>query len=44
MEAGNLWRLGGPFRIPETWEVRDNWDSKRGTLDKMPDSRERGII
>jgi hypothetical protein len=28
---------------PETWEVRDFQDSKGGTLDEMPDSREREI-
>ena len=29
---------------PETWEVRDSLNSKRGTLDEMPDSRERKLI
>ena len=29
---------------PETWEVRDSQDSKGGTLDEMPDSRERELI
>jgi hypothetical protein len=27
---------------PETWEVRNSQDSKGGTLDEMPNSRERG--
>ena len=30
--------------LPETWEVRDSQDSKGGTLDEMPDSRERELI
>ena len=30
--------------VPETWEVRDSQDSKGGTLDEMPDSRERELI
>ena len=41
------WEEGGgvPSRkIPETWEVRDSQDSKGGTLDEMPDSRERELI
>ena len=29
---------------PETWEVRDSQDSKGGTLDEMPYSRERELI
>jgi hypothetical protein len=29
---------------PETWEVRDSQDSNRGTLDEMPDNREREFI
>jgi hypothetical protein len=28
----------------ETWEVRDSQDSKGGTLDEIPDSRERELI
>ena len=28
----------------QTWEVRDSQDSKGGTLDEMPDSRERELI
>ena len=31
-------------KAPETWEVRDSQDSKGGTLDEMPDSRERELI
>jgi hypothetical protein len=30
--------------LPETWEVRDSQDSKGGTLDETPDSRERELI
>jgi hypothetical protein len=29
---------------PEIWEVRDSQDLKRGTLDEMPDSRQRELI
>jgi hypothetical protein len=29
---------------PETWKVRDSHDSKRGTLDEIPDSRERELL
>jgi hypothetical protein len=28
----------------ETWEVRDSQESNGGTLDEMPDSRERELI
>jgi hypothetical protein len=28
---------------PETWGMRDSQDSKGGTLDEMPDSREREL-
>ena len=36
---------GGTLQnVPETWEVRDSQDSKGGTLDEMPDSRERELI
>ena len=43
--SGNR-RLGDPppQNAPETWEVRDSQDSKGGTLDEMPDSRERELI
>jgi hypothetical protein len=47
METGNLGReeLGGSLQnAPETWEVKDSWDSKGGNLDIMPDSRERDLI
>ena len=47
METGNLrrWEVGRTFQnVPETWEVRDSQDSKGGTLDEMPDSRERKLI
>ena len=36
-------RLGGDH-IPETWEVRDSQDSKRGTVDEMPNGREKELI
>ena len=36
--------LGTLQNVPETWEVRDSQDSKGGTLDEMPDSRERELI
>jgi len=29
---------------PETWEMRESQDSKGGTLDKMPNSGERGRV
>ena len=29
---------------PETWEVRDSQDSKKGTLDEMPVSREKELM
>jgi hypothetical protein len=47
METGNFRRqeVGGTFQnAPKTWEVIDFQDSKVGTLDKMPDSRERELI
>jgi hypothetical protein len=47
METGNLRRqeFGGTLQnAPETWEGRDSQDSKGGTLDEMPDSRERELI
>jgi hypothetical protein len=38
-------RLGGTLQYtPETWLVRDSQDSKGGTLDEMPDSKERELI
>ena len=38
-------RFGGTLQnAPETWEVRDSQDSKGGTLDEVPDSRERELI
>ena len=37
--------MGGiPQSAPETWEVRDSQDSKGGTFDEMPESRERELI
>ena len=47
METGNLKKsdVGGtPQNAPETWEVRDSQHSQGGTLDEMPNSRERGLI
>ena len=47
METGILGRYevrGTLLNEPETWEVRDSQDSKEGTLDEMPDSRERELI
>jgi len=32
------------WNVPETWEVRESQDSKRGTLDEMPYSGERELI
>jgi hypothetical protein len=37
-------RLGDHPDAPKTWEVRDSQDSKGGTLDEMPDSKERELI
>ena len=36
--------MGTPQNAPETWEVRSSQDSKGGTLDETPDSRERELI
>jgi hypothetical protein len=41
--SGNR-RLGDPQNSLETWEVRDPQDSKGGTLDEMPNNRERELI
>jgi hypothetical protein len=43
------WEIGGcgdqpSQNAPETWELRDSQNSKQGTLDEMPDSRERKLI
>jgi hypothetical protein len=41
------WEIRGwrtPQNAPETWELRNSQDSKRGTLDEMPDSWEREFI
>jgi hypothetical protein len=46
METGNLrkYKFGGTLEnAPETWEVRDSQDSNGGTLDEVPDSRERKL-
>jgi hypothetical protein len=40
-EKGSWWALQD---APETWEVRDSQDSKGGTLDTMPNNRERELI
>jgi hypothetical protein len=47
METDNLerWELVGSIEnVPETWEVRNSRNSKRGNLDEMPYSRERKLI
>jgi hypothetical protein len=41
--SGNR-RLGDPHPQLETWEVTDSQDSKGGTLDEIPESRERELI
>ena len=38
---GNMWPLvvewgGDPYKVPETWEVRDSQDSMGVTLAKVP--------
>jgi hypothetical protein len=38
------WRRGPSRKLPETWPVRDSQDSKRGTLDEIPNSGEREIV
>ena len=41
------WETGGwetLQKAPEIWEVRDSQNSKGGTLDEMPDSRERELV
>ena len=35
---------GSLLNAPETWEVRDSQDSKKGTLDEMPNSRDMELI
>ena len=35
---------GDPQNAPETWEVRNSQDSKGGTFDEMPSSRERELM
>ena len=40
------WEVGGGrtlWNVPETWEVIDSQNSKRGTLDKMPYIKEREL-
>ena len=37
--------MGGTLQnVPETWEVRDSQDSKRGTLVEMPYFGERELV
>ena len=37
--------IGGTLQnAPETWEVKDSQDSKGGTLEELPDSREWELI
>ena len=41
------WEVGGWGTLqnaPETWDVRDSQDSKGGTIDEMPDSKERELV
>ena len=50
METGNLrrWEMVGVGvglqNVPETWEARDSQDSKGGTLDEVPYSREIELV
>ena len=47
METCNLRRkeVGGTLQnVPETWEMRDSQDSKRGTLDEVPYFGERELV
>ena len=47
MEIGNLGRyeVGGALQnAPETWVVKDSQDSKEGTLDEIPDSKEMELV
>jgi hypothetical protein len=40
-----LWgRSGDPLERPESWKVRDSEDSRRGTIDEMPNSGKRELI
>lgn len=32
------------YKVPETSEVRESQDSKKGTLDEMPNIRERELV
>jgi uncharacterized protein with gpF-like domain len=32
------------YNVPETWEVKEFQDSKRGTSDEMPNSGERELV
>ena len=36
--------MGNLQNAPETWEMNNSQDLKGGTLDEMPDSRERELI
>jgi hypothetical protein len=36
--------VGNLQNAPETWEMNNSQDLKGGTLDEMPDSRERELI
>ena len=42
-EIGGL-GMGSPQNVPETWEGKDSQDSKGGTLNEMPYSRERELV
>jgi hypothetical protein len=43
--VGRRWDVGGSLKnAQETWEVKYSLDPKGGTLDEMPNNREREII
>ena len=35
-QPGKIGGEGTLYNVPETWDLRDAQDSKRGTLDEMP--------
>jgi hypothetical protein len=44
MEICDLMEVLGGGKVPETWEVRDNQDSKGGNLDEMPKTGKRKLL